>query len=188
MLVTLFHQGKGVFVDRATGNVQEVIGGLINPHKFSTRKDNGYFISDTRRGKLILVDANLRSFREIALAATPGNERSARLSEFLQNSTELRKDLFACVDIHRNSLWLVDVKRRSYRGIKFPVEWSMHDVARLEQSHQSRIGNLVGTAFGRVDAFVQNRKIIRHFSPDGTEITTLVLDEHGRCTDLDVRM
>jgi hypothetical protein len=35
---------------------------------------------------------------------------------------------------------------------------------------------------------VQNHKIIRHFSPDGTEIATLVLDEHGRCTDLDVRM
>jgi len=32
------------------------------------------------------------------------------MSEFLQNVTELKDDLSACIDIHRNSLWLVDVK------------------------------------------------------------------------------
>jgi hypothetical protein len=188
VLVTLFHQGNGIIVDKATGNVREVIGGLINPHKFFRRKCGGYFISDTRRGKLILIDANLRPFRKIALAAIPGSERSDRLSEFLQNSTELKKDLFACVDIHRNSLWLVNVQRRSYRGIKFPVEWSVHDVASLDQRHQTQIGSLVGTVFGRVEAFAQDRKVIRHFFPDRREITTVTLDQHGRCTELDVQM
>ncbi len=180
ILVTLFHQGAGYVVDRKTGEAKEVISGLINPHKLSRRKRGGYFISDTRRGKLIFIDENYRRTSEIALAGTPGIERSPQLAEYLQNSTELRDDLFACIDIHRSSLWLIDVKRRRYRGIKFPVEWSVHDVGSLERKHGRRIGSLVGTQFGKVAAFAQRLKIIHHFSADGREITALALNTEGR--------
>jgi hypothetical protein len=163
-----------------------VISGLSNPHKLSRRKRGGYFISDTRRGKLIFIDENYRRVSEIALAGTPGVERSPHLSEYLQNATELRQDLFACIDIHRNSLWLVDVKRRRYRGIKFPVEWSVHDVASLGREHGRRIGSLVGTQFGRVAAFARQLKIIHHFSVDGREITALALDTQGRNREVEM--
>jgi len=176
ILVTLFHQGAGYVVDRSTGKAQEIISGLVVPHKLSRRKNGKYFISDTRRGKLILLDKKYRPMYEIVLAGTPGVTRSPDLSEFLQNTTELREDLFACVDIHRSSLWLIDVKRRRYRGIKFPVEWSMHDVASLEREHRHRMGNLVGTQFGKVAAFKRQLKVIHHFSVDGREITALALD------------
>jgi hypothetical protein len=182
ILVTLFHQGAGYVVDRKTGEAQEVISGLINPHKLSRRKRGGYFISDTRRGKLIFIDENYQPISEVALAGTPGIERSPQLSEYLQNSTELRDDLFACIDIHRNSLWLIDVKRRRYRGIKFPVEWSVHDVASLGREHR-RIGSLVGTQFGKVAAFAQRLKIIHHFSVDGREITALARHTQDRHRD-----
>ena len=188
ILVTLFHQGKGIIVDKASGEVRDVVSGLVNPHKFARRKSGGYFISDTRRGKLVLVDEEFRVVREIALAAMPGVERSERLSEFLQNTTELKKDLFACVDIHRNSLWLVDVKRRRYRGLKFPVEWSLHDVASIEKDHHFRIGRLLGSAFGRVNAFVREERVICHFYPDGREINTLTLDAQGRSAELSIQM
>ena len=186
ILVTLFHQGAGYVVDRKTGDAQEVISGLINPHKLSRRKRGGYFISDTRRGKLIFIDENYRRTSEIALAGTPGIERSPQLSEYLQNTTELREELFACIDIHRSSLWLIDVKRRSYRGIKFPVEWSVHDVASLGRQHGLRIRGLVGTQFGKVAAFARQLKIIHHFSVDGCEVTALVLDSQDRQRQLDV--
>ena len=182
ILVTLFHQGAGYAVDRKTGEAQEVISGLINPHKLSRRKRGGYFISDTRRGKLIFIDENYQPMSEVALAGTPGIERSPQLSEYLQNSTELRDDLFACIDIHRNSLWLIDVKRRRYRGIKFPVEWSVHDVASLGREHR-RIGSLVGTQFGKVAAFARRLKIIHHFSADGCEITALAHNTQDRHRD-----
>ncbi len=182
ILVTLFHQGAGYVVDRKTGEAQEVISGLINPHKLSRRKRGGYFISDTRRGKLIFIDENYQPMSEVALAGTPGIERSPQLSEYLQNSTELREDLFACIDIHRNSLWLIDVKRRRYRGIKFPVEWSVHDVASLGREHR-RIGSLIGTQFGKVAAFARRLKIIHHFSVDGREITALAPDTQDRHRD-----
>ena len=188
ILVSLFHQGAGVIIDKATGELREAITGLINPHKFSRRRRGGYCISDTRRGKLIFMDEKYRRTSELALAGAPGIERSPLLSEFLQNATELKDDLFACVDIHRNTLWLVDIKRRRYRGIKFPVEWSMHDVAALGPEPQLRIGRLIGKAFGKVAAFGREIKVIHHFSPEGREITTLALDAEGRNRALEVQM
>lgn len=186
ILVTLFHQGAGYVVDRNTGEAREIISGLLIPHKLSRRKSGGYFISDTMGGKLIFLDKQYRPKYEIALAGTPGVARSPQLPEFLQNTTELREDLFACIDIHRSSLWLIDVKRRRYRGIKFPVEWSVHDVASLRPEHGLRIGSLVGTQFGKVAAFARQLKIIHHFSADGREITNLALDAQGRNRGLDV--
>ena len=188
ILVSLFHQGAGIVIDKLTGETREAISGLINPHKFSRRLRGGYFISDTRRGKLIFMDEKYRRTSEIALVGAPGIERSPLLSEFLQNATELKEDLFACIDIHRNSLWLVDVKRRRYRGIKFPLEWSVHDVANLGPDHRLRIGSLVGSAFGKVAAFGQEVKVIHHFSPEGREVTALALDAQGRSGALDFEM
>ncbi|MBI4525241.1 MAG: hypothetical protein HY695_15665 [Deltaproteobacteria bacterium] len=189
ILASLFHQGAGIIIDRVTGEVRQVISGLVNPHKLSRRRDGGYFISDTRRGKLVLIDEDCRSVSEIALAGLSGIERPELISEFLQNTTELRKDLFACVDIHRNSIWIVDVKRRKYRGIKFPLEWSMHDIARVRQEDVFRIGQLVGTVFSKVEALEEEeRKLIRHFSADGRAIATVTLDAQGRAIGLDVVM
>jgi hypothetical protein len=69
ILVTLFHQGKGIIIDKASGEIRDVVSGLVNPHKLAKRKGGGYFISDTRRGKLVLADEEFRVVREIALAA-----------------------------------------------------------------------------------------------------------------------
>lgn len=189
ILVSLFHQGAGIIIDKATGEVRQAISGLINPHKFARRScGDGYSISDTRRGKLILMDEKYRRTREVVFSGAPGIERSPLLSEFLQNATELKEDLFACIDIHRNTIWLVDVRRRKYRGIKFPMEWSMHDIARVGPRRHLRISSLIGKAFGKVAAFAREIKVIHHFSPEGHEITTLALDTQGRNKDLDVKM
>lgn len=43
-----------------------------------------------------------------------------------------------------------------------------------------RIGQLVGTVFGRVEATEQNgMKLVRHFSTDGAEVANLTLDAQG---------
>ena len=179
ILITLFHQGAAYVIDRNTGETKEVISGLSNPHKLSKRKRGGYFISDTKGGKLIFLDEKYRPEYEMVIAGTPGIARSPQLTEFLQNTTELREDLFACIDIHRSSLWLIDIKRRRYRGIKFPAEWSVHDVASVGPDLGRRIGNLAGTQFGKVAAFARQLKTIHHFGVDGREITALALDAQG---------
>ncbi|MGB7946098.1 MAG: hypothetical protein WCH75_00305 [Candidatus Binatia bacterium] len=68
------------------------------------------------------------------------------------------------------------MKSRRYRGIKFPVEWSVHDVMSLGREQGVRIGSLVGCHFGKVVAFARQLKIIHHFSADGREITALALN------------
>ena len=186
ILVTLFHQGAGYVIDRNTGEATEAISGLSNPHKLSRRKRGGYFISDTKGGKLIFLNEKHRAEYEVALAGLPGVARSPQLSEFLQNTTELREDLFACIDIHRSSLWLIDVKRRRYRGIKFPAEWSVHDVASVGRNLDRRIGSLASTQFGKVVAFTRQLKIIHHFAVDGREISALAIDTQGRHRGIDV--
>jgi hypothetical protein len=180
ILVTLFHQGAGYVIDRNTGEAREVISGLSNPHKLSRRKGGGYFISDTKGGKLILLDQEYRPEHQVVLAGTPGIARMPHLSEFLQNTTELEENVFACIDIHRSSLWVIDVKHRRYRGIRFPAEWSVHDVARLGGNLDRRIGSLASTQFGKVAALTRQLKIIHHFDVDGREITALAFDAQGR--------
>jgi hypothetical protein len=128
------------------------------------------------------LDEEYRPEYELALAGAPGIARSPQLSEFLQNTTELREDLFACIDIHRSCLWLIDVNRRRYRGIKFPIEWSVHDVAAIEPKIDRQISRLAHTRFGKVAAFARQLKIIHHFDPEGREISALALRLEDRQT------
>jgi hypothetical protein len=178
ILVTLFHQGAGYVVDRATGEAREIISGLLNPHKLSKLKRGGYFVSDTSRGRVIFLDGNYRPRYEITLAGAPGVTREPELPEFLQNTTELRANLFACIDIHRSCLWLIDVERRKYRAVKFPVEWSVHDVESL--GSEAQIGSLIGSQFGKVAAFATQMKTIHHFSVDGLEVAAMALKAQDR--------
>jgi hypothetical protein len=176
ILVTLFHQGAAYVVDRRTGEAKEVISGLLNPHKLTRRKLGGYFISDTKRGKLIVLDEQFRSEYEITIAGAPGIVRPPELSEFLQNATEFRPDLFACVDIHRSSLWIIDVRRRRYRGITFPVEWSVHDIASVARRLDRKISTVATLNFGKIVAFSRRHlKSIHHFTTDGRQISALAL-------------
>jgi hypothetical protein len=175
ILITLFHQGAGYVIDRNTGDAQQVISGLSNPHKLSRRKRGGYFISNTKQGKLIFLDNLYLPAYEICLAGTPGVVRDPKLLEFLQNTTELREDLFACVDIHRSSIWLIDIRHRRYRGIRFPVEWSVHDIASVGHALDEKIGNVANRVFGKVAAFDRHVKAIHHFGADGREVSALAL-------------
>ncbi len=180
VLVTLFQQGAAIRVDKASGEASTIASGLVNPHKFHPRSEGGYYAADTRRGELLLLDDDFQVERRISLRGAPGEVRSPSLTEFLQSISELADGLFACVDIHRSTLWLIDVNARRYRGVGFPREWSVHDIALDYCSPGMR--DLVSKTFGRVDASVdaQGGKRIRHFSLEGFENTAYVLDADGR--------
>lgn len=180
VLVTLFQQGAAICVDKATGMATTIASGLVNPHKFHPRNGGGYYAADTRRGELLLLDHGFQVERRISLVGAPGEVRSASLTEFLQSVTELDDGLFGCIDIHRSTLWLVDVNARRYRGVEFPREWSVHDISLNHCSPAMR--DLVSKTFGRVDATVdaQGGKRICHFSREGSENTTYILDVDGR--------
>lgn len=180
VLVTLFQQGAAIRVDKATGKTADIASGLLNPHKLHPRSQGGYYVADTRRGELLLLDDGFQVERRISLRAAPGEVRSATLTEFLQSVSELDDGLFACVDIHRSTLWLIDVNARRYRGVTFPREWSVHDIA-LDHCAPA-MKDLVSKTFGRADAAInaEGDKQIRHFSVEGAENTIYILDADGR--------
>ncbi len=180
VLMTMFQQGAAIHVDKATGKATDIASGLVNPHKFHPRRGGGYYVADTRRGELQLLADDFQVERRISLRTAPGTVRSASLTEFLQSVSELDEGLFACVDIHRCTLWLIDVNARRYRGVSFPREWSVHDVA---LNHcPSSMADLVSQTFGRVDASVDAHggKRICHYSLAGSENATYILDSDGR--------
>lgn len=179
VLVTLFQQGAAIRVEKATGATTNIAEGLVNPHKFHPRRGGGYYVADTRRGELLLLDSGFGVERRISLRTAPGEVRSASLTEFLQSVSELDDGLFACVDIHRSTLWLIDVNARRYRGVRFPREWSVHEVALNHFTTEMKA--LVAQTFGRVDASIDaGGKQIRHFSLEGSENAIYVLDVEGR--------
>ena len=182
VLVTLFQQGAAIRVDKATGATTDIASGLINPHKLHPRSAGGYYVADTRRGELLLLDDGFQVERRISLREAPGQVRSPSLTEFLQSVSELDDGLFACVDIHRSTLWLIDVDAQRYRGVTFPREWSVHDVA-LNHCPPA-MTDLIRKIFGRVDATVdaKGEKQICHFSLEGAENTTYILDTDGRAS------
>lgn len=180
VLMTMFQQGAAIHVDKATGKATSIASGLVNPHKFHPRREGGYYVADTRRGELQLLGDDFQVVRRISLRKAPGQIRSASLTEFLQSVSELDDGLFACVDIHRSTLWLIDANAKRYRGVAFPREWSVHDVA-LNHCLPT-MTDLVPKLFGRVDARIdtEGSKWISHFSTAGCENATYQLNAEGR--------
>lgn len=65
LLATLPHQGQLVRIQRDTGEVEVLFEGLKFPHCIRRRRD-GFLLSDTRNGRVILFDKDLKAEREIA--------------------------------------------------------------------------------------------------------------------------
>ncbi len=144
ILVTLFHKGSAIVIDRATGTPREVISGMVNPHKLIRNGKHGYFVSSTREGRLIFTDNNFNAVREIFTSRLPGGRTFfSQGVEWLQNTTQLSEDIFAVVDIYRKTLWLLDIKRRTYRGINLPAAWALHDVFVVDRRLLTQVESLV---------------------------------------------
>jgi hypothetical protein len=58
ILATLFHQDKLIKINKKTGRSYTIFSDLTNPHGIHKTKE-GFIVSDTRGGKVILFDKNL---------------------------------------------------------------------------------------------------------------------------------
>lgn len=133
MLATLFHRGSGIIVDLKTGKVREQITGLQSPHDFVTRPHGGYRITDTRRARLILMNEAFQPVRQIMFNGLPGDQHRKEPTEWLQHVSWLGGDLHVAVDNHRSRIWLLDIGKRTYRGLTFPHHWWIQQVKRLPE-------------------------------------------------------
>lgn len=69
LLATLFHQGQLVKIRRDTGDVEVLFEGLDHPHCIRRRR-KGFLLSDTRHGRIVLFDKDLKFEKEISYGAS----------------------------------------------------------------------------------------------------------------------
>jgi hypothetical protein len=69
VLTTLFHQGQIIRVDKKTGEAKILLDGLISPHGLR-RLVNGFIVTNTRRGEVLMLDDNFAIIKRFDLDST----------------------------------------------------------------------------------------------------------------------
>lgn len=69
VLATLFSTGELVRIDRRSGSVDVVLGGLQRPHSIRRREGGGLMLCDTEGGAVVLLDHALQVERRLAVPA-----------------------------------------------------------------------------------------------------------------------
>ncbi len=128
ILISLFHRGETLVVDKASGKTLKVLSGFSSPHGFRKIGNNHYLVTSTRDGKFQVFDSKFEPVREITLNGMPGVSRPAQLGEWLQNVRWLYGQIYAAVDIHRSKIWVIDLEHKTYRGMAIPRDWAVQEV------------------------------------------------------------
>lgn len=131
-MVTLFHHGRALLVDRAGGTPREVLGGLLNPHGFEPGWRGEYVVTDTRRGQVIFFDEAFKVCRVLVIDASEPAEGRAGLGEWLQNVLHLDRGLYGAVDIHRSCIWLFEPETGRRRRVDFSPDWAVQNVIAVD--------------------------------------------------------
>lgn len=133
ILITLFHQGRAVIVERDSGKPQEVMTDLLNPHGFEPGWLGDYLVTDTRRGRVIFFDGNLAVRSILTIDGCEPTESRAGMGEWLQNVLHLQAGLYAAIDIHRSCIWLFEPATKRRRKIEVSQDWAVQNVIAVER-------------------------------------------------------
>ena len=136
ILATLFHRGAVIEIDRkkldskGRPSVKIVLEGLEQPHGINVNP-SGYHVTSTGDARFLILDDDYRPVRQVKLEGmlvTGSRAHFPKGLEWLQYTTRIKDDIYAMVDIHRKKLHIVDTKRKKYRSIELPPEWSVQNV------------------------------------------------------------
>lgn len=128
VMATCFHTGDAWVISAPSGTCTTMIGGLFGPHGFSKTDKSHAVISSTRDGCFYIANESYEIEREVDLEGTPGVVRPEALGEWLQTTKHVTGSIYAGLDIHRSSLWLIDVDKAAYRRIPVPRGWALQDL------------------------------------------------------------
>jgi hypothetical protein len=133
ILITLFHQGRAVIVERDSGKPQEVMTDLLNPHGFEPGWQGDYLVTDTRRGRVIFFDGELAVRCVLTIDGCEPTESRAGMGEWLQNVLHLQGGLYAAIDIHRSCIWLFEPATKRRRKVEVSQDWAVQNVIAVER-------------------------------------------------------
>lgn len=127
VLITFFHSGSCLIVNKATGAVENKLQGFANPHNFSAT-ENGFSLADTRNGRYLQFDRELNLTGGLSLQSLHEEIRDEAAPEWLQNASYLPDGTLSLLDVHRRKIWLINEKKQEYRGISIPEEWALQEL------------------------------------------------------------
>lgn len=115
LYVSLFHQGKVLAINKRTGDCKIVMGGLKHPHAIR-ESGEGYVVSDTENGKVIIVDKNFKGIDKYTL----------NKSNWIQDCFIMKnKNLLIC-DSNNNRILELDRSSKKIKEIyNYDPEWKI---------------------------------------------------------------
>ena len=139
ILITLFHQGRAVIVERDSGKPQEVMTDLLNPHGFEPGWQGDYLVTDTRRGRVIFFDGDLAVRCVLTIDGCEPTDSRAGMGEWLQNVLHLQSGLYAAIDIHRSCIWLFEPETKRRRKVEVSQDWAVQNVIAVERERLAEL-------------------------------------------------
>jgi len=140
-ILTLFHEGKVIEVDRSTGEWIVLMEGLKNPHGAQLIEDNQLLVTNTANESFIIASSDMEteySFQDL-------KDKPDELSDmsWIQNSI-VHKNLIISVDSNRNSLILTDMENKRYAMIGYDENWAVQDIleAKLTETQRSLLSEI----------------------------------------------
>lgn len=128
ILATLLHANKAVEIDKGTGNVRVLFDDLNKPHGIISFQE-GYLISDTLRGRVLLFDENFHikkifSFSDLPLEA--GQEE--QFYEWIQFTSPIGESFLATVDSRRKKVFIWDPQGKIYSEYSYNPNWHIQAI------------------------------------------------------------
>jgi hypothetical protein len=125
ILITMAHLGACFTINRSSASAVPLLTGLQAPHGLVNLPGGGLCVADTRRGRILILGEGGAVKRAIYFQGLPGlTDRRRDGFEWIQNVASMAPNVL--FDGGRDCIWLIDIVRRTYRGIKTPSDWRIH--------------------------------------------------------------
>jgi hypothetical protein len=135
MLVTLFHQGELVSVDRLTGRVSVVLTGMNRPH--SIRKtEAGWIVCDSRSNGVVSLDENFW----ITSVVTGG-------FDWVQDAILCDDRLLVADANHSRLVWWDIGKDKQVGEVKYSDQWKIYQIEAVDGVWESRLRGLTPPSY-----------------------------------------
>lgn len=133
ILASLFVKGEVIEIDQETGEVSILISGLAKPHGPVAYND-GYIISDTCNGRVLVTDKKLKIMAVYDLSQMPLREgMEDRSIEWIQSAHQLTESLFTALDSRRNTVFVWDPQKRIYSRYPYNPDLALQAVRPLPE-------------------------------------------------------
>jgi hypothetical protein len=142
ILVTLFHQGKLIAIDRRTGKFATLLRGMQNPHSIR-RRANGWVLSEARANAAVLLD------EDFWIADVIEHDFN-----WVQDTLPLDGgSQFMIADANHNRVVIWDTARREpVREIGYSPDWDVYQVELADQAWEERFRAAATAASGNTHA------------------------------------